>query len=95
VRIGRRVRVRRTDVERLCATVEVAPEPPPVGLDEARETLDEALERAQRLRRRRSAARRAELAEGLQERAGRTEARSLFRVNRSRHCAQSASNDPR
>jgi excisionase family DNA binding protein len=70
VRIGRRVRVRRTDLDRILAqSTTAAPEPPPspVAPHEALEPLAQALERSQRLLGRRSAARRAELAEGLQE----------------------------
>jgi excisionase family DNA binding protein len=70
VRIGRRVRVRRADLDRILAqSATVAPDPQasPVAPAEAREPLAEALERAQRLLGRRSAARRAELAEALQD----------------------------
>lgn len=70
VRIGRRVRVRRVDLDRLLAegaTVAAVPEPTPVAPAEAVEELTRGLERARRLLDRRSAVRRAELAEGLQE----------------------------
>jgi len=70
VRIGRRVRVRRADLDRILAqSATVAPDPQasPVAPAEARKPLAEALERAQRLLGRRSAARRAELAEALQD----------------------------
>jgi hypothetical protein len=69
-RIGRRVRVRRADLDRILAqSATVAPDPQasPVAPAEARELLAEALERAQRLLGRRSAARRGELAEALQD----------------------------
>ncbi|MFZ1996630.1 MAG: helix-turn-helix domain-containing protein [Solirubrobacteraceae bacterium] len=69
VRIGRRVRVRRADLDRILAqgtTVTVAQSTPAASVD-ARDELAQALERAQRLLGRRSAARRAELAAGLQE----------------------------
>jgi hypothetical protein len=69
-RRGVRVRVRRTDLDRILAqSATVAPDaqasPGPPA--DPREQLTQALERAQRLLGRRSAARRAELAEGLQD----------------------------
>jgi len=73
VRIGRRVRVRRVDLERVLAqdtSGSVRPEPSPVASDtlvEAREQLAQALAPARRLLGRRSAVRRTELADGLQE----------------------------
>ena len=70
VRIGRRVRVRRVDLDRVLAqgaTVETQPPAPTVAPAEAVEQLAEALERARRLLGRLSAARRADLAEGLRE----------------------------
>lgn len=73
VRIGRRVRVRRVDLDRLLAKGTIGdeqPEQPQAAADvpvDAREQLAQALERAQRLLGRRSATRRAELAEGLHE----------------------------
>ena len=70
VRIGRRVRVRRTDLDRILAqgtSGAVEPQPSTVAAAEALEQLAQALERARRLLGRRSAARRAELAEGLRE----------------------------
>jgi excisionase family DNA binding protein len=70
VRIGRRVRVRRIDIDRMLtdgATVAVEPEAPVVAPTDARAQLEQALERAQRLLRRRTAARRGELAVALQE----------------------------
>jgi excisionase family DNA binding protein len=73
VRISRRVRVRRTDLEQILDQGTIGrpgPEPPPLAStapDAAREQLAEALERAQRLLGRRSAVRRAELAVGLQD----------------------------
>ena len=70
VRIGRRVRVRRADLDRVLAqgtTVSVQPAPSSGAPADAREQLEQALEPAQRLLGRRSAARRSELAEGLQE----------------------------
>jgi excisionase family DNA binding protein len=70
VRIGRRVRVRRVDLDRVLAqgaTVEVEPEPSVVAPAEAIEQLTQALERARRLLDRLSGARRAELVEGLQQ----------------------------
>jgi excisionase family DNA binding protein len=73
VRIGRRVRVRRVDLERVLAQGTSGadePEPSPIALAtrvEVSEQLAQALERARRLLGRLSAARRSELAEGLQE----------------------------
>jgi excisionase family DNA binding protein len=70
VRIGRRVRVRRVDLDRVLAqgaTVEVEPPASIVAPGEAIEQLTEALERARRLLARLSGARRAELVEGLQQ----------------------------
>ena len=83
VRIGRRVRVRRTDIDRMLAegaTVAVDPEASYAGSGEPHEPeasdarsgepheqLERALERARRLLGRRTAARRDELAVGLQE----------------------------
>jgi excisionase family DNA binding protein len=72
VRIGRRVRVRRTDLDRILAqgmTVAPAPPslPPPATPVDARALLAGGIERAHRLLGRRSAARRSELAEGLQD----------------------------
>ena len=70
VRIGRRVRVRRVDLDRVLAqgaTVEVEPEASMVAPAEAIEQLTEALERARRLLGRLSGARRAELVEGLRQ----------------------------
>lgn len=70
VRIGRRVRVRRTDLDRILAegaTAAVTPSGSTVAPTDAVEELAEALERARRLLGRRSATRRDELAEGLQD----------------------------
>jgi excisionase family DNA binding protein len=70
VRIGRRVRIRRADLDRILAegaTASILPQPSTVGPAEAHEELAQALNGARRLLGRRSAARRAELAEGLQE----------------------------
>ena len=70
VRIGRRVRVRRVDLERVLAqgaTVEIEPPASTVAPAEAIEQLTQALERAHRLLDRLSGARRAELVEGFQE----------------------------
>ena len=70
VRIGRRVRVRRVDLDRVLAqgaTVELEPQASTVAPAEAIEQLTEALERARRLLGRLSGARRAELVEGLQQ----------------------------
>jgi excisionase family DNA binding protein len=70
VRIGRRVRIRRTDLDRVLAegtTADVEPQPVTVSPAETLEELAQALERARRLLGRRSATRRAELADGLQE----------------------------
>jgi excisionase family DNA binding protein len=73
VRVGRRVRIRRADLDHLLAQGTTAtPQPPPAPATtatpaEAVEQLSDALERARRLLGRRSATRRAELAEGLQE----------------------------
>jgi excisionase family DNA binding protein len=70
VRIGRRVRIRRADLDRILAqgtTAAVEPQPVTVGPTEALDQLAQALERARRLLGRRSATRRVELAEGLQD----------------------------
>ena len=70
VRIGRRVRVRRADLDRVLAqgaTAVVEPEAPEVESGDAHEQLERALKRARRLLGRRTAARRDELAVGLQE----------------------------
>ena len=70
VRIGRRVRVRRVDLDRVLAqgaTVELEPQASTVAPAEAIEQLTEALERARRLLGRLSGARRAELVEGLRQ----------------------------
>jgi excisionase family DNA binding protein len=73
VRVGRRVRIRRADLDRLLAqgtTATAQPQPAPATTGtpaEAVEQLCHALERARRLLGRRSATRRAELAEGLQD----------------------------
>jgi excisionase family DNA binding protein len=70
VRTGRRVRVRRADLDRILAegaTATRPPEPPAVEVGDPREQLLGALGRARHLLGRRSAARRVELAEGLQE----------------------------
>ena len=70
VRIGRRVRVRRVDIDRILAegaTVVAEPEAPEAESGDAREQLERALQRARRLLGRRTAARRDELAVGLQE----------------------------
>lgn len=74
VRIGRRVRVRRADLDRVLARgatrpaqVETSPPaPPPAATTEALEQLAQAHRRADRLLGRRSVARRVELAEALQ-----------------------------
>ena len=70
VRIGRRVRVRRTDLDRILAegaTAAVKPSASTVAPSDAVDELAQALERARRLLGRRSATRRDELAEGLQD----------------------------
>ena len=70
VRIGRRVRIRRADLDRILAqgtTVSVQPAPSSDASADARAQLEQALELARRLLGRRSAARRSELAEGLQD----------------------------
>jgi excisionase family DNA binding protein len=76
VRVGRRVRIRRADLDRLLAqgtTATAQPQPATATTAttgtpaEAVEQLSDALERARRLLGRRSATRRAELAEGLQD----------------------------
>ena len=69
VRIGRRIRVRRTDLDRILEDGTTAPEPEPslVMAAEIRDELTDALGPARRLLGRRSAARRAELAERLEE----------------------------
>jgi excisionase family DNA binding protein len=69
VRIGRRVRVRRVDLDRILAQGTTAPaEPPPSPPEpgDVRDQLTQALEHARELLGR-SAARRAELVEALQE----------------------------
>jgi excisionase family DNA binding protein len=69
VRIGRRVRVRRVDLDRILAAGTTAPAKPPPSPPEpidVRDQLTQALEHARKLLGR-SAARRAELADGLQE----------------------------
>lgn len=70
VRIGRRVRIRRSDLDRVLvqgATVELEPQARVVAPAEAIEQLTEALERGRRLLARLSGARRADLTEGLQQ----------------------------
>ena len=70
VRIGRRVRVSRAEMDRILAqgaSTTAEPRASAVASDQPDEQLSQALERAQRLLGRRSAVRRAELAEGLQE----------------------------
>ena len=70
VRIGRRVRVRRTDIDRMLAdgaTVADEPEPSVVAPRDAREELERALKRARRLLERPTPARRPELAVALKE----------------------------
>jgi excisionase family DNA binding protein len=70
VRVGRRVRVRRADLDRILAqgqTAAVEPEAPTAAVAEARERLADALEGARRLLGRGGAADRAELAEGLDQ----------------------------
>jgi excisionase family DNA binding protein len=76
VRVGRRVRIRRADLDRLLAqgtTATAQPQPATATTAttgtpaEAVEQLSDALERARRLLGRRSATRRAELAEALQD----------------------------
>ncbi|MFZ0383141.1 MAG: helix-turn-helix domain-containing protein [Solirubrobacteraceae bacterium] len=70
VRVGRRVRVRRADLDRVLAqgaTVELEPEAPIVAPAEAVEQLTEALERSRRLLGRLTGARRSDLTEGLQD----------------------------
>jgi excisionase family DNA binding protein len=73
VRVGRRVRIRRADLDRLLAqgtTATAQPQPATATTGtpaEAVQQLSDALERARRLLGRRSATRRADLAEGLQD----------------------------
>jgi hypothetical protein len=70
VRIGRRARVRRVDLDNVLAqgaTVEIEPQESMVAPAEAIEQLTLALERARRLLDRLSGVRRAELVEGLQQ----------------------------
>ena len=70
VRIGRRVRVPRAEMDRVLAqgtSTTGEPRASAVASDQPDQQLSQALERAQRLLGRRSAVRRAELAEGLQE----------------------------
>ena len=70
VRIGRRVRIRRVDLDRVLAqgaTVELEPQPSMVAPAEAIEQLTQSLERARRLLDRLNSARRAELVEGLEQ----------------------------
>lgn len=94
MRIGRRVRIRRTDLDRILAQgTTVAPEPPSsssshpaVAAAEARELMARGIERARRLLARGKGARRSELAEGLQELAD-TVAAGLVLLTRSPHSA--------
>ena len=68
VRIGRRVRIRRTDIDRMLAegaTVATESKSSEAGSDDPREQLEQALERARRLLR--TDARRRELSECLQQ----------------------------
>ena len=70
VRIGRRVRVRRADLDRILAegtTATATPSPSSTAPTAAIDELADALERARRLLSRVSATRRAELADGLQD----------------------------
>ena len=70
IRIGRRVRVRQADLDRILAqgtTVALEPHPTVVAPSETLDELAQALERSRRLLGRRIATRRAELAEGLRE----------------------------
>ena len=70
VRIGRRVRVRRADLDRILAegtTATAEPSSSSVAPTDAVDQLNQALERARRLLGRRSATRRVELADGLQD----------------------------
>src|ERR1700733_5406357 len=70
VRIGRRVCVRRADIDRVLAhgaTVALEPQPSSVAAGEAIEQLADALERARQLLGRLSGTRRTDLAEGLHE----------------------------
>lgn len=69
VRIGRRVRVRRVDLDRMLAqgATAAAPDPAPAAPAEALSELADARQRARALLNRRSATRRPELAEGLQQ----------------------------
>jgi len=65
--VGRRVRVRRVDINQILArgATAASPEATPEDLDEALQQLEPALIRARRLLKRLSATRRDELAEGL------------------------------
>lgn len=68
--MGRRVRVRRAELDRVLAqgsTVPIEPEPPTVVPAEVVEELTRALERARRLLGRVSGARRADLLKALQD----------------------------
>jgi excisionase family DNA binding protein len=70
VRVGRRVRVRRVDLDRVLAqgaTVELEPQASTAAPPDAIEQLNEALDRARRVLDRLSGARRAEIVEGLQQ----------------------------
>ena len=70
VRIGRRVRVPRAEMDRVLAqgtSTTAEPRASAVASDQPDQQLSQALERAQRLLGRRSAVRRVELAQGLQE----------------------------
>ena len=73
VRIGRRIRIRRVDLDHVLAqgaTVEIAPPASTVAPAKAIEQLTQALKRARRLLDRPSGARRAELIDGLQQLTG-------------------------
>jgi excisionase family DNA binding protein len=70
VRVGRRVRVRRADLDEMLARGATVPNPaapPPAATGDVIAELGLALERANQLLGRRSATRRDELAQGLQE----------------------------
>ena len=70
VRIGRRVRIRRADLDRILAqgmTGPVEPQPSAVAPADSQEQLERALERARRLLGQEMMARRVELEEALQD----------------------------
>jgi excisionase family DNA binding protein len=90
VRVGRRVRVPRAELDRILAqgvTLPAESARPAVAVSDASDELAQALECARRLLGRRSAARRAELAEGLQQLADAVAAAIELRSDRAGDCS--------